>query len=345
MVKKGFSDFDNKYYNLFKKRPLLIKNSSYSNFNSQISPNNNNFEKPNISTGDKLNQIIQNLKMKKKLRNKFLRKEFKNENNIFEMNVKDLLKKNKLLIEKKRVDNKVEKLDGIRESIQRLINHKKRYGLEESLVKLKLRENNKVPSICSYNPNYKSISKHTPIAHLQGHHTINLNNLKNNKDEENNRYKMESLKDTNDEPITNEKYIFKNSYSINSYNYKKHSRNNLNFYKGDNYSFKRNNKINNIYGIYDSFSGELSQINPEKVKKNVSVPDFNKMISRDENNYIFNRERYLADYLPNYDSIYSNANKFIDINKDLYEKKVKLRKIISCSNPPTEYLLLPILNN
>ena len=342
MLKKGFSNIDNKYFQLFKKRPLLIINRNYSDLNNQMLSNNNIFEKPNNSTNDKLNQIIQNLSSKRKLRKIFLNT---NEYYIANTKIKDLLKKNKL-IEKKRIENKVEKLDGIHESIQRLIRHKKRFALEESLVKFKIRENNKIPSICSYNPNYKSISKHIPIADLQGHHNINLNNLQQIKNEDNNKYNIELTKEKNNDNDNNKTYIPKDSLSINSYDYKKNiSRNNLNHYQINNYSQRNNNKINNLFGISDYSSIELSQINPEKIQKNISVPNFNKMTSREQNNFFLPKQRYLADYFPNYDSIYSNANKFMNINKELKDKKSKLRKIISYSNPPAEYLLLPILNN
>jgi hypothetical protein len=67
------------------------------------------------------------------------------------------------------------------------------------------------------------------------------------------------------------------------------------------------------------------------------------MIGRDKNSYLYSH-KYILDYSPNYNCIYSNANKSIEVNQNLKNKKIKLRKIMSSSNPPSEYLLFPILN-
>ena len=93
---------------------------------------------------------------------------------------------------------------------------------------------------------------------------------------------------------------------------------------------------------YHSISIDLIPLKSVNTKK-ISVPIFNKMISRDKNNYLYNH-LFLADYEPNYNSIDSDANKYKYIDVELKNKKNKLRKIMASSNPPGEYLLLPILN-
>ena len=354
MLGKGFSNTDNKYVLLFKRRPLLIKTNSDINIKSNIET----FEKPNISTTKKLKQIISNLpNNKKNIRKKFLfDNNFNNDYNIFHSKIKDLLKKNQS-IEKKQFIQKVDRLDGISESINRLKKYKKRFALDENIVKLKIKENKKTPPICNYNPNLESISKHVPIPDLMGHHHINLVKIKKEEEEKkriaqqnnlNNFYDNEMLIEDNYIINTNNKKN-NSTISINPYEYKniipKTRVNNRNIYSNSMNSMESRIYYSKNYEnpISHSISAELTPINPKKIKNYVSVPIFKKMISRDKNNYLYNH-CYLADYFPNYNSIDSNAYRFININENLKNKKNKLRKIMTCSNPPSEYVLLPILN-
>ena len=91
MLEKGFSDTDNKYVQILKRRPIINRNNSSSNLNKLNSSKFNliNLEKPVIPTTQKLNQIIQNLELNKKgLRKKF----FLNvnpQNEIFHLKLKE----------------------------------------------------------------------------------------------------------------------------------------------------------------------------------------------------------------------------------------------------------------
>ena len=357
MLQKGFSNTDNKYVLFFKKRPIIKKNNDLNSKNN-IEP----IEKNNISTTQKLNQIILNLPNKKK----FLRKKFLFDNNYqndnFQTKIKDLIKKNQS-IEKKQIIQKVERLDGIRESIKRLIQYKQRFAIDEIVVKLKVNENKKTPPLCKYNPNLDYISKHVPIPDLKGHNYINLIKIKRQGEKKQikpiNIYDdeefLEGNYDINKNIKKNNKSNNNNIIPINSYNLKKINPKNINNTKFDNNSFNSNDsKIcysnnykykYNIISKSQSISIESSPLNHKRIKNHISVPIFKKMISRDRiNNSFFNNHRYLADYFPNYNSIDSNANKYIYINKDLKNKKNKLRKIMSSSNTSGEYILLPILN-
>lgn len=371
MLKNGFSDTDYRYVQIFKKRPIMINNHSNSDknkFNSSNLSKNilDGFEKPAISTANKLNQIIQDLELKKKgIRKKFLiNGDSQNENNIFRSKLKELMNKKNIIKKKKKFNSKVEKLDGVNESLQRLIKFEKKYALNESLVKLKISENQKTPPLCRYSPNFDSIRKHVPSPDFNSHQTYNSIKMKNEEEnkkqieEKNNFYDNEYNEygqfEENDDIITyNRKFrnYLNDKIVINPYNYKnninlnRYNRNNIQ----NNYSYlinSINNKKN--YEMIGASRNELSSIeltplNPEKLKKNISVPIFNKMISRDTIYYL-NNQNCSPDYSPNYDAIDSNANKYKYIDKKLKNKKNKLRKIIASSNPPVEYLLLPILN-
>ena len=78
-------------------------------------------------------------------------------------------------------------------------------------------------------------------------------------------------------------------------------------------------------------------------KKNILVPNFDKMISR---NLKFPKSCISNEiYFPNYDAIFSGVlnNKPIDYE---YRKKTSfLKKIICIYNPTSEYKLFPELNN
>ena len=118
-----------------------------------------------------------------------------------------------------------------------------------------------------------------------------------------------------------------------------------------------NNSINNNKTNLDKLITINNDININKqIKKNIiashsimnyniSVPHFNKMISRDKNNCLIEKNKNMADYTPNYDAIYpSNYKHDIHKNDQLKKKKYKLRKILGSYNISEEYILLPILN-
>ena len=86
------------------------------------------------------------------------------------------------------------------------------------------------------------------------------------------------------------------------------------------------------------------KLNQNKIRYNISVPIFNKMTSRENSYPLINRNKNMADYNPNYDSIYPRSYKYNSVNEKMKKKKYKLRKILGSYNPNGEYVLLPILN-
>ena len=80
------------------------------------------------------------------------------------------------------------------------------------------------------------------------------------------------------------------------------------------------------------------------LKYNISVPIFSKMTSREKNRPIINKNQNMADYNPNYDAIYPNQYKYLNINDKVRKKKYKLRKILGSYDTKGEYVLLPSLN-
>ena len=86
------------------------------------------------------------------------------------------------------------------------------------------------------------------------------------------------------------------------------------------------------------------KLNQNKIRYNISVPIFNKMTSRENSYPLVNKNKNMADYNPNYDSIYPKNYKYNSVNEKMKKKKYKLRKILGSYNPNGEYVLLPILN-
>jgi hypothetical protein len=360
-VKSGFSNLDNQIVHFLGERLTLIKPNNDCNKNNSISSNKNKkitIRKMILSTNDKLNQIIYNLEKKNKnIREKFLDYERSklNEYNSFHMKIQQLIKHNKIA-EKKEKKAKNERLNGIHESIQRLLNHKKKYALNEKTKQLKIKDNYITPSIYKYNPNFLSINKHIPVPDLSEHHSkiITNKNITKNITNKNNKNKFRAIKSCCSILNSNKykKIIDKLNKKGNKNKKRKNNHNSMHlidskFIKiedSDNYN-KYNIVVNKKKYIPQSNSMDLITLNPDKKKSFISIPNFNKMTSRDKNNYFLYNNKYLGDYSHNYNAIYSNANKFFSFNKDLKEKKNKLRKILSSSNPPKHYLLLPSLNS
>ena len=401
LIKSGFSSTDNQLVNWFGNKLTFVKPDHYfyvnNDINNIIYSNHAQYKKslivkrkPVMSTNTKLNKIIFNLEQK----NMHLREQFldndnnkQNECNSMHRKILDLLKRNKMR-EKKKKEEKNEKLYGIRESIKRLIIHNKKYALNEETIQSILKENSKSPSLYRYSPNYFSINKHIPSPDLSEHNNNNNNRINNsnmnlsniisykNKNKNNNNISNNNLNVSN---IISYKNNNNNNSIINISNISYKNKNNknraiksscnirnMNKYKKiiNKINKNRNENTKNIHNVihsmdskyikYNDFeskkkdiqssvSMDLLTLNPDKKKSIISIPNFSKMISREKNSYLGNKSN-LADYFPNYNAIYPNANKFMSFNKDLKEKKNKLRKIISSSNPPKYYLLLPSLN-
>lgn len=354
---KSLSTTDKKFSFLFKHRKKIPK--SYSDVNIS---NLNNISMTSIqplkSTNKKLNQIILNYEQKNKnnirhqlfFENEIKKKDKdKNKNNDLQKRIKKLLKNNKFKEEKNTCDER-DRLDGVHESVKRLLKWKKKYALNKSLYNCILMENNKTPPVCRYTPNIESIKKHIPVADLKGHQSINIKRIQKEKEEIEKQNKFYSKLNFEEYMESNMDIINNDITTINSYNDKNNYSNyEINkFQRIDNkyyFNFINNqlNCNNNSKPISYSISNEISLLNPNKLKNNIPSPIFKKMIGRDKKSYLYSH-KYMMDYSPNYNYIYSNANKSVSINQNLKNKKIKLRKIMSSSNPPTEYLLLPILN-
>ena len=365
------SKTDNKYKPLFEYRKKLQKVNNKCNINnismsnSLSTGNISIIDKPSFTTNKKLNQIILNNEQKnKKIRQKLFKgnKTNNNEHNKLYERIKDLIMQKKEG-EKKHIIYNRERLDGIHQSIKRLSKWNKKFALNQSFLEIIFKENHKTPPICRYTPNLQSIEKHIPVPDLKGHQHFSLKKLK--KEEEDKRkigqkiniYNKKKLKfdECNNSIINKEKeYNSLNNSSIskknNFYNnINKYERNDIRYYsnsidgKINNNNSKNYDNINNPSLLSHSVSNEIIPLNPNKAKNIISIPNFKKMLSRDKYSYI-NNESYFGNYFPNYDSIYSNVYKYLKNNQGYRNKKNKLRKILGKSNPPSEYLLLPILN-
>mgnify|MGYP006873129014 CR=1 FL=1 len=349
---KSLSTTDQKYSFLFKYRRKIPKSYSDYNINNYNNKSITSIQ-PLKSTNAKLNQIILNYeqKSKKNIRHQlFFENDNKNNNNDkdndLQKRIKKLLKNDKF-INKKNIYDERDRLDGIHESLKRLLKWKEKYALNKSLYNYIVRENNKTPPVCRYTPNLESIKKHIPAVDLKGHKSINIKRIKKVNEKTENKSNLYS-KHNLEEDMESKMNIKNNDItSINSYNDKNNYLNyELNNYKRidqKDYSNFVDSQLNCNRQISYSISNELTILNPNKLTNNISSPSFKKMIGRDKDSNLYS-QRYLMDYSPNYNYIYSNANKNVSFNQKLKNKKIKLRKIMSSSNPPSEYLLLPILN-
>ena len=353
---KSLSKTDKDYSFFFKHKRKIPKSNSDYNINN-LNNNSNTSVLPVKPTNIKLNQLILNYEQKNKnnIRYKLLLEnnnnyKDKNKKNDLQKRIKKLFKNDKFIVQKNTYDER-DRLDGIQESIKRLLKWKKRYALNKSLYNYIKKENNKTPPVCRYTPNLESIKRHIPVADLKGHQSINIKRIQKVNEEIEKKINLNNKQNLEEEYMDFNMNTKKDDItSINSYNDKNNYSNyELNQLKGIDKNYYYNfiddqlNCNNNERLINYSISNEITLLNPNKLQKNISSPIFKKMIGRDKNSYL-NSQRYMMDYSPNYNSIYSNANKNISVNQNLKNKKIKLRKIISSSNPPTEYLLLPSLN-
>lgn len=178
-----------------------------------------------------------------------------------------------------------------------------------NFFKNKFKKNTILP-ISNYQPNYNSIDKHIPYYKLKP--------LKKNKNTILNHHqiKQKFLKKLNK----------KSNSLINKYN-------NIHVMSFDKYSVRpdivKNKNLNDSYVDY-------------KIIKNISVPNFRKMISREKKNLNKPLE-HVRDYSPNYNAIYCDKKNLPIINTELKRKKNLLRKILVNYRPRAEYLITPKL--
>ena len=350
--KKSLSSTDKNYSFLFKHKKKIPK--SYSDYHiNNLNNKSITSTQPLKSTNIKLNQLILNYQQKNKnnIRHRlFFENDIKikdqDKNNDLQKRIKNLLKNDKF-IDKKNNNDERDRLDGKHESLKRLLKWKKKYAFNKNLYNYIMMENNKTPPVCRYTPNIESIKRHIPAVDLKGHQSINIKRIQKEKEEIEKQIKFYNKQNSEEYMESKNNIIYNDITSINSY------------YDNSNYEINKFQKIdkndycnfidnqlnynNNTRPISYPISNESKLLNPNKLKNNISSPIFKKMIGRDKNSYIFSH-RYMMEYSPNYNYIYSNANKSISVDQNLKNKKIKLRKIMSSSNPPSEYLLLPILN-
>lgn len=338
MIKESFSHLGKKYLELF-----MDNKEANTSINSNLNDLKNNKIAPKykITTNQKLNKMISKLEQEK-IKEKFFADSIQTkEYNIFHQKFRDLiLKKNEKKI--KFVDKR-NKLDGIKQSIQRMKNWDKTHSLDENELNKKLAQNHRIPDLYRYSPKHGYVDKHIFVADLRG-------------------FFQENNEEEKSKPIIN--VNLNKSKNYRKINYKEFRKffpkipkvNNLSIVKKRNIT-KYNTRLSSSSVIKEvsEKKGKNSRPSSQLMKKdlyynklysNSYVPNFKKMTSRN-NSYISSdtNTKNMAEYLPDNDTISSNNQKILDFNFNLIRKKLKLRKIISTSNPPSQYLLLPILNN
>ena len=172
----------------------------------------------------------------------------------------------------------------------------------------------KTPSMCYYEPKYESIDKHIPQYILQP-----IKKKNNNIEINNNKLKQLFTKNILKKKSLN--YLYKSNF--------------IHAMSFDKYSSRPDIMTNKPLG--DSYI----QI---KRNKNISVPNFKKMISR-EKNIIKKRIDAMRNYSPNYSSIYCDKILLPEINEDLKKKKNLLRKSSVNYNISSEYQVITKLND
>ncbi len=179
-----------------------------------------------------------------------------------------------------------------------------------NIFKNKIKKNSILP-ISNYQPNYNSIDKHIPYYKLKPL-TKSKNSILNHSEIKQKFFKK----------INKKKNLIMNRY------------NNIHVMSFDKYSIRpdliKNKNKNDSYVDY-------------KIIKNISVPNFRKMISREKKNLNKPLE-HARDYTPNYNAIYCDKTNLPIVNTELKRKKNLLRKILVNYHPRAEYLITPKLN-
>ena len=196
-------------------------------------------------------------------------------------------------------------------SIQGIKKNKKFYPNKRILNYLN-KMKKKTPPMCYYEPKYESIDKHIP------------------------QYKLQPIKKKN--KIENSNIKIKQLFRKRLLKTKSNNLDKSNFIHAmsfDKYSSRPDIMTNKPLG--DGY-------NKIKIHKNISVPNFKKMISR-EKNVIKRRIDAIRNYSPNYSSIYCDKILLPEINEDLKKKKNLLRKSLVNYNISSEYQVITKLND
>lgn len=194
--------------------------------------------------------------------------------------------------------------------------HKKNYPVNYELIKQLKKQRHKVPESCAYHPNYNAISPHVPYVKLQP--------LK----EKNSKLTSSSMDESN---------VVQSQASI------------VDVVDGS--SYKRNNVI--PFEKYSPRSDIVRKdvnkdrivLEPIKVKKKVSVPNFKKMLSRNKSVFnVLGRVESIMDYTPNYKAVHYNSMGYNKGDINLYNKKVLVKRIWTSFDASAEYVVVPKLN-
>jgi hypothetical protein len=318
-----------------------------------------------LSTNDKLKQIINSNRNACKMKEKFF-KTF-NKEPLFKYiikkgNIKEILKKNNKSLSPK---------------IKNIIEKRKKFKLNSSFLKRRHEENNRQPPLCLYTPKYNYIYKHSPIFYFHNDKSTSRKNnmLKKNKIEINSiKNNDNEAKTENENDIENNNSLkkdkFTNSKSLNKLNHsltpiylskikpyisyidddinKKIENIKTNRYKKKLISLKKkhNNNQNKNYILKEKLKNKNKikfNFSTNMEKKNMFVPNFDKMISRN----LKSKKSCISNeiYFPNYDAIFSGVLNNKPIDYEYRKKSSNLKKIICIYNPTSEYQLFPELNN
>ena len=196
----------------------------------------------------------------------------------------------------------------------------KKFEINPQYLKYIQSQKNKIPPSCKYNPNYEAIAPHVPLVKLQPLKTKGERSKSVDTSLVKNRIKEKKPPIHNRSVLKNVKR--KNSIHVMSF---------------DKYS-SRNDMIKKPYGN--------TSLDPNKMSRNISVPNFKKMISRfDKNSKTSQKLPNLINYSPNYNAIYHNNLGYRKENQDLCRKKAMIKKLWGSFVVPTEYLVVPSMND
>lgn len=194
----------------------------------------------------------------------------------------------------------------------------KKFEINPQYLKYIKNQKNKVPPSLKYNPNYEAIDPHVPLVKLQP--------LKKKNERSKSVDTSLAKKRIKEKKPINNKSVLKNIVGNNS----------IHIMSFDKYS-SRNDMIKKPYGT--------TSLDPNKMSRNISVPNFKKMISRFDNNSKTSQQLpNLINYSPNYNAIYHNNLGYKKENQDLCRKKAMIKKLWGSFVVPTEYLVVPSMN-
>ena len=196
---------------------------------------------------------------------------------------------------------------------------RKNYPINYELIKQLKKQRHKVPESCAYHPNYNAISPHVPYVKLQP--------LK-----EKSR-KLNASMDCKE----SDSVVVQSQGSVDAMMEGNCRRNNV-------IAFEKYSPRSDI--VKKDVNKDRIVLEPIKVKKKVSVPNFKKMLSRNKSvlNNGLGRVESLVDYTPNYKAVHYNSMGYNKGDINLYHKKILVKRIWTSFNASSEYVVVPKLN-